>query len=79
MGNLAVRLQGLKRTLQWDGDNMEITNIDSDDEIRVVTTDDFEVVNGDPKFETNYDTINAQQAASRYIRRPYRDGWSYES
>jgi len=79
MGNLAVRLQDLKRTLQWDGENMEITNIASDDEIRVVTTDDFEVVNGDPKFETNYETINAQQAAQRYIQRPYREGWSYES
>lgn len=78
MGNLAVRLQDLKRTLQWDGENMEITNIDKDDEIRVVTSDEFEVVNGDPKFETSYNTINAQQAAKRYIRRPYRKGWSYE-
>lgn len=77
MGNLAVRLQDLKRTLQWDGDNMEITNIDDTDEIRVVTTDKFEVVNGDPKFNTNYDTINARQAAESYIRRSYRDGWDY--
>ncbi len=78
MGNLAVRLQDLKRTLKWDGENMEITNIDKDDEIRVVTSDSFEVVNGDPKFDTSYDTINAQEAAKRYIKRPYRDGWSYE-
>lgn len=77
MGNLAVRLQDLKRTLQWDGDNMEITNIADDDEIRIVTTDKFEVVNGDPKFETDYETINAKAAAERYIKRPYRNGWSY--
>ena len=79
MGNLAVRLQGLKRTLQWDGEAMEITNIGDDEEIRVVTTDQFEVVNGDPKFNTSYNTINAKQAAKRYVRRPYRDGWSYEN
>lgn len=77
MGNLAVRLQDLKRTLQWDGVNMEITNIGEEEEIRIVTTDKFEVVNGDPKFQTSYDTINAQKAAKRYIRRPYRKGWSY--
>jgi len=67
MGNLAVRLQDLKRTLQWNGDDMQITNIDDDDEIRVVTSDSFEVVNGDPRFETDYDTINAKQAAQEYI------------
>jgi len=77
MGNLAVRLQDLKRTLQWDGENMQITNIDDDDEIRIVTTDSFEVVNGDPRFETDYDTINAKNAAQKYIKRPYRKGWNY--
>lgn len=77
MGNLAVRLQDLKRTLQWDGESMEITNIDKDNEIRVVTSDQFEVVSGDPKFETSYDTINAQEAARSYIKRDYRKGWSY--
>ncbi len=78
MGNLAVRLQELKRTLLWDGDAMEITNIANEEDIRIVTTDLFEVVDGDPKFNTDYNTINAQDAAERYIRRPYRDGWSYD-
>ena len=77
MGNLAVRLQDLKRVLQWDGDNMRITNIDKEDEIRVVTTDKFEVVDGDPRFHTEYATINAKNAAEQYIRRTYREGWSY--
>lgn len=79
MGNLAIRLQDLKRPLQWDSENMEITNIDEDDEIRVVSADSFEVVDGDPRFDTDYDTINAREAAKRFIKRPYRDGWSYEA
>lgn len=79
MGNLAVRLQDLKRTLKWDSENMQITNIDEDDEISVVTTHDFKVVDGDPRFDTDYNTINAREAAKRYIKRPYRRGWSYES
>ena len=77
MRNLAVRLQDLKRVMQWDGDNMRITNIDKEDEIRVVTTDKFEVVDGDPRFHTEYATINAKNAAEQYIRRTYREGWSY--
>jgi len=77
MGNLAVRLQDLKRKLQWDGENMRITNIDAKDEIRVVTSDTFEVVDGDPQFNTQYATINALDAANSYIKRPYRNGWSY--
>lgn len=77
MGNLAVRLQDLKRPLQWDGENMRITNIDESEEIRVVSSDIFTVVDGDPQFDTEYATINAAEAARNYIKRPYRNGWSY--
>lgn len=76
MGNLAVRLQDLKRRLKWDGKNMAITNIDPEDEIRVVTTDKFTVIKGHPHFDTQYATIKAKPAAEEYIRHSYRDGWS---
>ncbi len=75
MGNLAIRLQDLKRKLKWDGDNMQITNISDDDEIRVVTTDKFDVINGHPHFDTQYATIKAKPAAEEYIRHNYRQGW----
>lgn len=77
MGNLAIRLQDLKRTLEWDAENMKITNISDTDEIRVVSSDKFTVIDGDPKFETKYATINAKEAAESYIKRAYRDGWNY--
>lgn len=76
-GNLAVRLQDLRRRLEWDAKNMKITNIDPNEEIRVVSTDSFKVVDGDPKFNTAYETINAKQAAEEYVKRTYRKGWSY--
>jgi hypothetical protein len=75
MGNLAIRLQDLKRKLKWDGENMKITNIGEDDEIKVVTTDKFTVISGHPHFDTQYATINAKTAAEEYIRHTYRDGW----
>ena len=75
MGNLAIRLQDLKRKLKWDGDNMQIANISDDDEIRVVTSDKFDVINGHPHFDTKYATIKAKPAAEEYIKHNYRDGW----
>ena len=75
MGNLGVRLQDLKRRLQWDGEAMEVTNIGDNEEIRVVTSDKFTVIDGDPKFDTKYATINAKQAAIEYVKHTYRDGW----
>ena len=76
-GNLAVRLQDLKRKLEWDAKNMKITNIGDDEKIRVVTTDKFSIIDGDPKFDTKFATINAKQASEEYIKRSYRDGWNY--
>jgi hypothetical protein len=75
MGVLAVRLQDLKKRLLWDGKNMQFTNISSSETIRVMTSNKFEVVNGDPKFDTKYDTIPALAAADEWIRHNYRDGW----
>ncbi|MEJ2594991.1 MAG: Gfo/Idh/MocA family oxidoreductase [bacterium] len=76
MGNLAVRLQDLKRPLHWDGKNMKITNINDDDEIRVVTSDKFNVIDGHPHFDTKYATIKAKPAAEEYIKHTYREGWT---
>ncbi|MCC4230423.1 Gfo/Idh/MocA family oxidoreductase [Zunongwangia profunda] len=75
MGDLAVRLQDLKKKLEWDAEKMEITNINDNEEIRVVTSDKFTVVEGDPKFDTQYATINAKQASQEYIKHNYREGW----
>jgi predicted dehydrogenase len=76
MGNLAVRLQDLKRKLMWDGENMRITNISEEDEIRVVTSDKFNVIEGHPHFDTQYATIKAKPAAEEYIKHTYREGWN---
>ncbi len=75
MGNLAVRLQDLKRKLLWDGENMKITNISNEDEIRVVSSDKFTVISGHPHFDTQYTTMKAKPAAEEYIKHQYREGW----
>lgn len=76
LGVMAIRLQGLNKTLAWDGQNMTFTNISSIEELKIVTSDDFKVIEGHPHFNTRYATFNAQEAANGYIRHAYRDGWN---
>jgi hypothetical protein len=76
MGVLAVRLQSLDRELQWDGPNMRFTNIGPGDELRVVSSDHFAVIDGHPHFDTRYVTLNAEETVKEYIKHNYREGWS---
>jgi len=76
MGVLAVRLQNLNRELLWDGEKMEFTNINPNDEIKILIKDDFKIVDGDPKFNKIWtDPMNAQAFASELISHTYREGW----
>ncbi|RLD92267.1 MAG: gfo/Idh/MocA family oxidoreductase [Bacteroidetes bacterium] len=75
MGVLAVRLQSLNRELQWDGQRMKFTNITSSDELHVVSSDDFHIIDGHPNFDTKYVTLNAEETVTEYIKHNYREGW----
>ena len=76
MGVLAVRLQGLQRELMWDGENMKFTNISPNDTIRIVTVDDFKVIDGDPKFDRQFATFNAKEMSEEWIKHTYQNGFS---
>lgn len=75
LGVLAVRLQGLNKSLQWDAEKMQITNISPSEVLKIITSDEFKVIEGHPHFNTKYTTFNAQEAAAGYIKHEYRDGW----
>lgn len=77
MGVVSVRLQDLKRELQWDGANMKFTNISDSDTLKIVTSDKFYVVDGHPHFDTQYtEPLNAAEFAANLIKKPYRQGWN---
>jgi hypothetical protein len=76
MGVLAVRLQGLNRDLLWDGEQMKFTNISANDEIKIVSVDEFEVVDGDPKFVRDYVKLNALSTANEWIKHTYHNGFT---
>jgi hypothetical protein len=44
--------------------------------VKVVTTNEFKVIDGHPHFNTQYAKFNALEAAGGYIKHMYRDGWS---
>lgn len=76
MGVLAVRLQELNKELEWDGENMQFTNINPNEYIRIIIEDGFSIEDGHPSFsQDRTDPINALQFANRLIRTRYRDGW----
>lgn len=76
LGVLAVRLQGLHKTLEWDGENMRFTNIGPDESFKVIQSDHFSMKNGRPSFGKNYAEFNALEAVEEYIKHTYRKGWN---
>ncbi len=82
MGVLAVRLSGLyglHRELKWDGENMKFTNISANDKIKIVTVDNFDVIDGDPKFDRQFADFSAIDMANEWIKHTYENGFTLPS
>jgi len=76
MGVLAVRLQNLNKELNWDGENMKFTNINDNEEIKIITKDNFEIHDGHPTFNKEWTKpVSAKSFANELIKHDYRDGW----
>jgi hypothetical protein len=75
LGDLAVRLQSLERKLIWDGVNMRFSNINSSDQLNILSKSEFKVVDGDPRSSREFATLPAQQTVDEWIRHTYRQGW----
>ncbi len=77
MGVMAVRLQGLNKTLQWNGDKMQFTNINDAETIKFCVEDHFNITDGHPTFDRKFtDPVSAKAFADEMIRHTYRQGWS---
>ncbi len=77
MGVNAVRLQGLNKELEWDGENMKFTNIGNDEKLRTVIKDGFEIIDGDPRFDKKWtDPFSAADFAQELVKHtPRKGGW----
>jgi hypothetical protein len=76
MGVLAVRLQGLNKELEWNGEKMQFTNITAEDKVRLTISDNFTIIDGNPKFDRPNLTMNAQEFANEMIKHTYRKGYN---
>ncbi len=77
MGVLAVRLQSLNKELEWDGQNMEFTNIGPDETIRTVVKDGFEIHDGHPTFKKDWtEPVNAIEFTKELVAHTYRSPWT---
>jgi hypothetical protein len=77
MGVLGVRLQTLNKELMWDGVNMKFTNIQANEQLRIMTEDGFSIHEGHPTFNKKFtEPMNAVQFAEELIRHQYREGYA---
>lgn len=76
LGVLAIRLKGLNKILQWDGESMQFTNIGPNETMKVMEHDGFAMVDGLPKWNRNYVELNGLESATEYIKHTYHNGWN---
>ncbi len=80
LGVLGVRLQNLNQILEWDGPNMQFTNIPEDAMIQTIIEDGFKIVDGHPTFDKKMtDPVNARAMAQEMIKHTYQNGWKLPS
>jgi hypothetical protein len=77
MGVLAVRLQGLNKELNWDGEKMQFTNLTDEETVKTVIADGFRIHDGHPTFNKTWtDPISAKAFAQELIKHNYRNGYT---
>jgi predicted dehydrogenase len=78
MGNLAVRMQSLGKTLLWDSENMKVTNISSSEELVTTKlspfTSDVVTKRVDDQSKTRV-KWNAQEMCEEWVKHKYNNGW----
>ncbi len=77
MGVNAVRLQGLNKELEWDGEKMEFTNIGENEMLKTVIKDGFKIHDGHPTFNKDWTPeFSAKAFAAELVKHtPRKGGW----
>ena len=79
MGNLAVRMQSLQKTLLWDSENMRITNIGANEKLRTAKLLPFseDIVTRKVEREAKkWIEWNALEMSKEWIKHEYHNGYS---
>jgi hypothetical protein len=79
MGNLAVRMQSLQKTLLRDSENLKVTNISPRE--KLITTkllpfsEDVVTLNVERQSKKRVEW-NAQEMCKEWIKHSYQNGWN---
>jgi predicted dehydrogenase len=79
IGNLAVRLQSLQKTLTWDSEQMRVTNIGDDEKIRTAQLAPYAsdiVTRQVERDAVTWVEQNALKMSNEWIRHEYQNGWT---
>ena len=55
---------------------MRLTNISDTEVFQIVNYDDFQVIDGDPRFDRRYAEFNAKQMAEEWVKHTYHNGFT---
>ena len=78
MGNLAVRMQSLQKTLLWDSENMEVTNISRNEKLSTTKLSPISediVTRKVERQSKNRVEWNAKEMCEEWIKHDYQNGW----
>lgn len=75
VGTIAVRMQSLRKILNWDSSQMRFLNINDEEEFAITKQGAMYVENGIPKFDSNIARYNASRFVDQTVRPIYRSGW----
>ena len=79
MGNLAVRMQSLQKTLLWDSENMKVTNISPGEQLTTTKLLPYssDIVTKKVDDESRQSVKwNAKEMCEEWIKHTYQNGWS---
>ena len=79
MGNLGIRLQSLQKTLLWDSEKMQVTNISPNEELTTAELTPFSsdiVTRSVEQKSQKWIKWNALNMCEQWIKHNYRPGWN---
>ena len=79
MGNLAVRMQSLQKTLEWDSENMRITNVGANETLsttKLLPISEDIVTRRVERQSKQRVEWNALEKSKEWIKHTYHNGWS---
>lgn len=75
VGNMALRLQSLKRKLYWDTLRSKFSNIGEDELVSISSPARFSIENAFPVYNKQTQQYNAAQLVEQWVNPTYREGW----